>query len=142
MPGASEGIGVPARREKVAMKTAADVMTRQIIDIAAHATVSEAIERMKERNVSSLLVKPDSGIDTWGFMSETDVIEKVVAEGLDPVEVLVSDIMSRPVITVSPKHSLQECAALFARANIRRVLVFDGEEMVGIVSSSDIFKAL
>jgi isocitrate dehydrogenase len=124
------------------MRTAADVMTRHIIDIAAHVTVSEAIERMREQNVSSLLVKPDSGIDTWGFMSETDVIEKVVAEGLNPAEVLVSDIMSRPVITVSPKHSLQECAALFARADIRRVLVFDGEEMVGIVSSSDIFKAL
>jgi CBS domain-containing protein len=50
--------------------------------------------------------------------------------------------MSKPVITVSPKISLQECAALLSRADIRRVLVYDGKEMVGIVSSSDIFKAL
>jgi CBS domain-containing protein len=124
------------------MKTAKDVMTKQIVDIAADATVAEAIDKMKERRVSSLLVRPDSGINTWGFMSETDVIEKVVAEGLDPAEVHVSDIMSKPVITVSPKHTVQECAALFARADIRRVLVFDGEDMVGIVSSSDIFKSL
>ena len=124
------------------MKTAKDVMTKQIVDIAADATVAEAINKMKESRVSSLLVKPDSGIHTWGFMTETDVIEKVVAEGLDPAEVYVSDIMSRPVITVSPKHTVQECAALFARAGIRRVLVFDGEDMVGIVSSSDIFESL
>jgi CBS domain-containing protein len=50
--------------------------------------------------------------------------------------------MSKPVITVSPKSSLQECAALLARADIRRVLVYDGKEIVGIVSSGDIFNAL
>jgi CBS domain-containing protein len=75
-------------------------------------------------------------------MTETDVIEKVVAKQLDPGEIRVHEIMSKPVITVSPKYSLQECAALLARADIRRVLVYDGHEIVGIVSSSDIFGAL
>jgi CBS domain-containing protein len=124
------------------MKTAADVMTMNVMDIEPDATVAEAIARMKQWNVSSLLVKHGSNIGTWGFMTETDVIEKVVAEGLDPADILIREIMSKPVITVSPKHSLQECAALLTRADIRRVLVFDGQEIVGIVSSGDIFKAL
>jgi signal-transduction protein with cAMP-binding, CBS, and nucleotidyltransferase domain len=124
------------------MKTAAEVMTKQIVDIEASATVAEAIEKMKEGNVSSLLIKPEGSMDTWGFMTDTDLIEEVVAKGLDPEDVYVHQIMSKPVITVSPKSSLQECAALLARAEIRRVLVYDGKTIVGIVSSGDIFKAL
>jgi signal-transduction protein with cAMP-binding, CBS, and nucleotidyltransferase domain len=124
------------------MKTAADVMTKQIVDIEAKATVAQAIEKMKEGDVSSLLIKPESSMDTWGFMTDTDLIEKVVAKGLDPAEVYVHEIMSKPVITVSPKSSLQECAALLTRAEIRRVLVYDGKKIIGIVSSGDIFRAL
>ncbi len=124
------------------MITAVDVMTRHVVDIEPDATVAEAIDKMKQWNVSSLLVKRESDMDTWGFMTETDVIEKVVAEGLNPAQVYVHDIMSKPVITVSARSSLQECAALLARADIRRVLVYDGKEIVGIVSSSDIFNSL
>ena len=50
--------------------------------------------------------------------------------------------MTKPVITVAPTASLQDCAALLARADIRRVLVYDGKNIVGIVSSRDIFNAL
>jgi CBS domain-containing protein len=124
------------------MKTAADVMTKHVEDIDRDALVSEAIAKMKDLTVSSLLIKTSGGMATWGFMTETDIIEKVLAKSLDPAEVRVSEIMSRPVITVSPGHSLQECAAMMARAGIRRVLVYDGHNMVGIVSTSDIFGAL
>jgi CBS domain-containing protein len=121
------------------MKTAADVMTKHVVDIEPDVSVAEAIEKMKQWNVSSLLVLRKGSTDTWGFMSQTDVIEKVVAPGLDPEKVQVHEIMTKPVITVPPNCSLQDCAALMARADIRRVLVFDGQDIVGIVSSSDIF---
>jgi len=121
------------------MKTAADVMTKHVVDIEPDATVADAIDKMKQWNVSSLLVQRKSPTDTWGFMSQTDVIEKVVALGLDPDSVQVHEIMTKPVITVPPNCSLADCAALMARADIRRVLVFDGQDIVGIVSSSDIF---
>jgi len=124
------------------MKTTAEVMVKHVVDIEPNATVAQAIEKMKEQRVSSLLVRPESNMDTWGFMTETDLIEKVVAKGLDPTELHVHEIMSKPVITVSPKSSLQECAALLTRADIRRVLVYDGKEIVGIVSRRDIFNAL
>jgi isocitrate dehydrogenase len=129
-------------KEVGGMKTAADVMTKDVVDIRADAVVAEAIDRMRQHNVSSLLVRPESDMDTWGFMTETDVIEKLVAKGLDASAVQVHEIMSKPVITVSPNYSLQECAALLSRADIRRVLVYDGQDIVGILSSSDIFDAL
>jgi signal-transduction protein with cAMP-binding, CBS, and nucleotidyltransferase domain len=121
------------------MKTAADVMTKHVVDIEPDVSVADAIEKMKQWNVSSLLVLRKSSTDTWGFMSQTDVIEKVVARGMDPEKVQVHEIMTKPVITVPSNCSLQDCAALMARADIRRVLVFDGQDIVGIVSSSDIF---
>jgi CBS domain-containing protein len=124
------------------MKTAADVMTKHVVDIEPDATVAEAIEKMRQWNVSSLLVLRKAATDTWGFMSQTDVIEKVVAQGLDPAEVQVHEVMTKPVITVPPNCSVRDCAALMARADIRRVLVFDGQNIVGIVSSSDIFSAV
>ena len=121
------------------MRTAVDVMTKHVVDIEPGASVAEAIDKMKQWNVSSLLVERKDATDTWGFMSQTDVIEKVVARGQDPHDVHVYEIMTKPVITVPPNCSLQDCAALMARADIRRVLVFDGQNIVGIVSSSDIF---
>lgn len=121
------------------MKTAADVMTKHVVDIEYDAVVADAIEKMREWNVSSLLVKRGSATDTWGFMTQTDVIEKVIAQGLEPKEVQVHEIMTKPVITVPPNCSIRDCAALMTRADIRRVLVFDGQDIVGIVSSSDIF---
>jgi CBS domain-containing protein len=121
------------------MRTAADVMTEHVVDIEPDGTVAEAIDKMKQWNVSSLLVQRQDTTDTWGFMTQTDVIEKVIARGLDPAEVRVHEIMTKPIITVPPNCSLQDCAALMARADIRRVLVFDGRDIVGIVSSSDIF---
>jgi isocitrate dehydrogenase len=121
------------------MKTAADVMTKHVVDISPDATVSEAIDKMKQWNVSSLLVQRSSPSGTWGFVSQTDVIEKVIAQGRDPDQTLVHEIMTKPVITVPTNCSLMDCAALMARADIRRVLVFDGQDIVGIVSSSDIF---
>ena len=121
------------------MKTASEVMTRHVVDVSPDATVAEAIEKMKQWNVSSLLVQRMSPGDTWGFVSQTDIVEKVIAEGREPGQVLVQEIMTKPVITVPPNCSLMDCAALMARADIRRVLVFDGQDIVGIVSSSDIF---
>ena len=66
------------------MNTAADVMTKQVVILSPMHRVADAIDKMKEKNVSSLLVRPGEGMHTWGFMTETDVIEKVVAMGLEP----------------------------------------------------------
>lgn len=122
-------------------KTAADVMTRNIVSIHPEATVAEAIQLMREKGVSSLLVEPRSDVDTRGFMSRRDIVEKVVAKGRQLEDCYVMDIMSKPLITVPPDCDLQDCAILMNKANIRRVLVFDGQKIVGIVSNTDIFQA-
>ncbi len=97
------------------------------------------MERMRERGVTSLLVERRTPEDAYGFMSQADIIKKVVARGQDVSELQVKDIMTKPIIGVPLECTLQDCALLMDRAGIRRVLVTKDGEVVGIVSSTDIF---
>jgi len=124
------------------MKIAQDVMTKEVVSISPQAVVSEAIQVMHDRHVTSLLVERRSPADTWGIISQTDIVQDIVAEAKDPCQVKVSEVMTQPITTVGPTATLQQCARLMARDNIRRVFVFDGRDIVGVVTASDIFKSL
>jgi CBS domain-containing protein len=124
------------------MKTAQEVMTKDVATIQPYATVAEAIQHMRDRRVGSLLVERVSPSDTWGIITQTDVVRKIVAPDKDASRVKVADVQSKPVTIVRPNTSLQDCARLMARDRIRRVFVFDGHNIVGVVSASDIFQSL
>jgi CBS domain-containing protein len=124
------------------MKTAQEIMTKDVATIHPHATVAEAIQRMRERQVGSLLVQQVSPSDTWGIITQTDVVQKVVARDNDPAQVKVSEVMSKPISIVRPDTLLRECARVMGRERIRRVFVFDKHKVVGVVSASDIFAKL
>jgi len=124
------------------MKIAQEVMTKEVVSISPHAAVAEAVQVMHDRHVTSLLVERRSPADTWGIISQTDIVRNIVAEAKDPCQVKVSEVMTQPITTVGPTATLQQCARLMARDNIRRVFVFDGRDIVGVVTASDIFKSL
>jgi CBS domain-containing protein len=124
------------------MKTAQEVMTRNVATIKPHASVAEAIQHMRDRQVGSLLVQQVSPSDTWGIITQTDVVCKVIAPDRDPTQVKVAEVMSKPITTVYPDTPLRECAGLMARDHIRRVFVFDRHSIQGVVSASDIFQTL
>ena len=124
------------------MKTAQEVMTKDVATIQPHAKVTEAIQHMRDRQVGSLLVQQVSPSDTWGIITQTDIVQKVIAPERDPAQVKVGEVMSKPITTVYPDTPLQECARLMARDHIRRVFVFDGHNIQGVVSASDIFRTL
>ena len=124
------------------MKTAQEIMTKDVATIHPHAPVAEAIQRMRERQVGSLLVEQVSPSDTWGIVTQTDVVQKVVAFEMDPAQVKVAEVMSKPITIVRPYTPLRECARLMGRERIRRVFVFERQKVVGVVSASDIFETL
>lgn len=121
---------------------AADVMTKNVMYIEGSKSVADAIRLMKEKRVSSLIVNRRGQEDAWGMLTRKDVVNKIVDPGKDPHEVKVFEIMSKPLITVSPGLALKYCARLMNRAGIRRATVFDGKEIVGILSNTDIFNAI
>ncbi len=121
---------------------AGDVMTKNVVYIDGSATVGEAVKTMLEKKVSALIVNSRNADDAFGIVTRKDVVNKIVAQGKDPKEVKVHEIMSKPLITVSPGLSVKYCARLFAKTGIRRAPVFDGKKIVGVLSNSDIFKTV
>jgi len=121
---------------------AADVMTKNVVYIDGSKSVADAIGLMKEKRVSSLVVNRRGQEDAWGMLTRKDVVGKIVDPGKDPHGVKVFEIMSKPLIMVSPGLALKYCARLMNHAGIRRATVFDGKEIVGILSNTDIFNAI
>ncbi len=121
---------------------AADVMTKDVAYIDGSAAVADAIKLMREKRVSSLVVNRRAQEDAWGILTRKDVVTKIVDPGKDPQSVKVHEIMTKPLVTVSPGLSLKYCARLMNNAGIRRAVVFDGKDIVGILSNTDIFNAV
>jgi len=121
---------------------AGDVMTKNVVSIDGTATVADAVRLMREESVSSLFVNRRGIEDAWGIVTRKDVVCRVVDPGKDPSEVKVFEIMSKPLITVSPGLALKYCARLFNSTGIRRAPVFDGKEIIGILSNTDIFNSI
>ena len=128
--------------EKVKSMKVADVMKTTIDSIDGSATVAEAVRLMRKLRVSSLIVKKRNHDDAWGIVVRKDVVNKVIDPGKDPDKVRVFEIMTRPLIMVSPGLALKYCARLMHQAGIRRAPVFDGKNIVGMISNTDIFLAL
>jgi CBS domain-containing protein len=121
------------------MMTAAEIMTKQVVTIRGSATIAEAVELMKEKNLRALIVEPRSASDPYGMITETDVIYKVVAYGHDPKQMRVYEIMTKPCVVVNPELGVEYVARLFAQSRIRRAPVIKGE-LLGIISVSDILR--
>jgi len=123
------------------MPKAQDVMTKEVATIAGDQTVTEAVRKMRDEKVSSLVVERRGIEDAYGIITRKDVVSKVVSAGKQLDQVKVHEIMTKPLVMVSPGLELKYCARLMAMAGIRRAPVFDGKEIIGILSNTDIFNA-
>ena len=121
---------------------AQDVMTKGVSYIDGKNTVAAAIKLMRKNNVSSLIVQHRNQADAFGIITRKDVVNRIVDPGKDPAKVKVFEIMSKPLIMVSPGLALKYCARLMNHTGIRRAPVFDGKKIVGMLSNSDIFNAI
>ncbi len=118
---------------------AKDIMTTEVVTIEPSATVAEAVALMKEKGLRALIVERTNEEDAYGIITETDIVYKVVAQGLSPQSVLVREIMTKPCIVVNPDLSVENVARLFARAGIRRAPVIR-ERLLGVISVTDIIR--
>jgi CBS domain-containing protein len=111
----------------------------EVLTIAADATVFEAIKRMVEANVGALLVT--DGGRVAGIVTERDYLRRVTLEGRTEEDTLVREIMTSPLVYVTPETSVEECMAVMTERRIRHLPVFaEGTELVGVVSIGDLVK--
>ncbi|WP_448601552.1 CBS domain-containing protein [Thermoleptolyngbya sp.] len=119
------------------MATAKDIMTDDVATIKGSATVAEAVKLMKFKQLHSLIVERRSPEDAYGIVTDTDIVNKVVAYGKDPKTVKVYEIMTKPCLVVNPDLEVEYVARLFAHFGIDRAPVIQSE-LLGIVSDTDI----
>lgn len=125
------------------METVNQILERKghdVESIDASATVYEALERMAERDIGSLLVR--DGGRSVGLFSERDYARNVVLRGKTARDTQVSEIMNSDVLIVQPEQSLMECMVLMTEKRVRHLLVLDETKVVGIVSIGDLIKAI
>jgi CBS domain-containing protein len=112
---------------------------REVLSIEGEATVFEAIKRMVEANVGSLLVF--EGGRLAGIVTERDYLRRVALEGRTEKETPVREVMSSPLVYVTPETSLDECMAVVTERRIRHLPVLsDTRDVLGIVSIGDLVK--
>ncbi|HXG27900.1 MAG TPA: CBS domain-containing protein [Nevskiales bacterium] len=116
-------------------------MTRSLVTIADSASVDEAMHRMREADISSIVVEPGE-TGQWGIMTRRDIVTKIVRDNKSTAQTKVGQIASRPLITVPPETSLNEAAQLIGRKNISRLLVEQNGKIIGIVTETDIFQSV
>lgn len=110
---------------------------RRVLEIDAEASVLDAVKSMVENNVGALLVT-DAGQVT-GIVTERDYLRRVTLEGRTEAAP-VREIMSSPLIVVTPETSVDECMAVMTDRRIRHVPVVEGDDVVGMVSIGDLVK--
>ena len=102
-------------------------------------TVYEALEIMAEKDVGALVVMDDKKL--VGIFSERDYARKVVLKGKHAQDILIEDLMTTEVYSVTPSETVEECMAVMTAAHCRHMPVFEDRNLVGIVSIGDIVNA-
>jgi signal-transduction protein with cAMP-binding, CBS, and nucleotidyltransferase domain len=109
-----------------------------LLTIASDASVFEMVKQMVDANVGSLLVTVGGRIE--GIVTERDYLRRVTLEGRTDKDTPVSEIMTSPLIVVTPETLVEECMAIMTDRRIRHMPVVEDGEVVGIVSIGDIVK--
>ncbi len=117
-----------------------EIMTPDVVTIQSETTVVEAAEAMTNNNISCIVVLNDK--EVTGVLTERDVLKRVIAAQKDPNTTKINEVMSSPVKTVPPDYSVFSASRLIENTNIRRLIVLEGNTLKGIVTQTDIFRAV
>jgi CBS domain-containing protein len=109
---------------------------RTIVSVDSKSKVKEAARMMVEKGIGSLIANRD-GLP-FGIITERDLMEKIVAEGVDPAKITVGEVMTAPLTTIDAAASIVDAARRMMEKQVKRLIVTDREKIIGIVSQTDL----
>lgn len=116
------------------------IIERNVATIDENSTAFDAAKLMTSHYIGSVIVSGRMGIK--GLFTERELMMQVVGEGKDPAKVLLSDVVDEGYAKVTPQDSGAKCLDLMKEHRCRHLLVFDGEDFIGIVSLRDMVALL
>jgi len=127
-------------------ETVGDFMRKNLITIEESASVQEAANKMKDKNVSSLVVIDESS-RPLGLITERDLVRKVCTQDVSTSKLMNKEIISSPLIAIESKSSASEAVDMMLKNNVRHLLVVDSKSSeglnkpIGIVTPLDFTKS-
>ena len=138
-----EALAATSQRLTAMVETVRSILARKgsrVWCLEPGATVYDAIALMAEKGVGALVVLAEGKVA--GIISERDYARKIILKGKSSLHTQVREIMSTPVITVTPEHTVGECLEIITRNRIRHLPVLEGESLAGVVTSGDLVSAI
>jgi CBS domain-containing protein len=119
-------------------KKVRDIMQREVATIDGIATVHEALQLMRKRHIKSLVVNRRHRDDAYGIITLYDIVNKVITQNRPLEKTNVYEVMSKPLITVAQGLLVKYAARLMSQFDVKRAIIIENGELVGIVSMQDI----
>jgi trk system potassium uptake protein TrkH len=115
-------------------------MHRLFVILDENMSVASAVRQMQSHNADTIIVL--RGNTPTGIVTDSDIIDKVVMKGEDSDEVFLKSIMSAPLITISPKGTVQQALQLMRLNQIKRIPVADASLILGLVTQQALANAV
>lgn len=116
--------------------TVKDAMTSTVVTVKPESSVADAAFLMTQNGVGCLIVKVSN--EPEGIITESDIINKVVAQDIMASEITVEEVMTKNLIKIDPGRELNEAARFMSKMNIRRLAVVKDDLLTGILTANDI----
>jgi len=123
------------------LERVSEIMTKSVVHtVDANSSVQDAAAMMKDVGTGCLVVIAKAKLA--GIVTERDIVQRVVAAKKSPTEVRVSEVMSKPVITIGPEALVVDAARVMIQNKIRRLVIAEGTRVLGIVTVTDFAKMM